>query len=160
VLHFAQERVTCSKPCNSHSIIQELVQHFASLYSPQSRFEAVVDGNPYFMGDEQGIRQALYNLIINALQAVSFAGSITISAESVNDAIIIRVQDDGPGIPEEIRAGIFDPFTSGRPGGTGLGLSIVRRIIQAHQGTITLESSNQTTFRIRLPQHNKTQEEV
>lgn len=159
VLHFAQDKVRTSKPCNAHSIIQELIQHFASLYSPQCQFHAVVEDSPYFMGDEQGIRQALYNLIINALQAISFAGTVTISAGTEDTDLVIRVQDDGPGVDEDVRATIFEPFTSGRPDGTGLGLSIVQRIIQAHRGEIYLETDERTTFTIRLPQELATEKE-
>lgn len=160
VLHFAQERVGTAKVCNAHSIIQELVQHFSSLYSPQCALEADLQGSPFYMGDEQGIRQALYNLIINALQAVSFAGCITIRAYEEQETLVIEVQDDGPGVPEDIRANIFEPFTSGRSDGTGLGLSIVRRIVEAHQGTIALEGESTTLFKIRLPKSSTQKEEI
>lgn len=152
VLHFAQEKVGVAKVCNAHSIIQELVQHFSSLYSPQCSIGADLRGSPFYLGDEQGIRQALYNLIINALQAVSFAGCITIKAYDSEERLIIEVQDDGPGVPEAIRENIFEPFTSGRSDGTGLGLSIVRRIVEAHRGDIALDDGTTTVFRICLPQ--------
>jgi signal transduction histidine kinase len=151
VLHFAQEKVGVAKVCNAHSIVQELVQHFSSLYSPQCAIEADLRGSPFYLGDEQGIRQALYNLIINALQAVSFAGCITIRAYDSEERLVIEVQDDGPGVPEGIRENIFEPFTSGRSDGTGLGLSIVRRIVEAHRGEIALDDGIVTVFRIRLP---------
>jgi signal transduction histidine kinase len=73
--------------------------------------------------------------------------------------LVIRVQDDGPGVDEQVRATIFEPFTSGRPDGTGLGLSIVQRIIHAHRGEIYLETGGRTTFTIRLPQEPVTSKE-
>lgn len=157
VLHFAQEKVGTAKVCNAHSTIQELVQHFSSLYSPQCTLKADLRGSPFYLGDEQGIRQALYNLVINALQAISFAGCITIRAFDEEESLVIEVEDDGPGVPDDIRKNIFEPFTSGRSDGTGLGLSIVRRIVEAHRGDIKLEDGVLTVFRIRLPKGSKQQ---
>jgi len=66
----------------------------------------------------------------------------------------IKVSDNGPGIPEEIRATVFDPFvTQGKKQGTGLGMAIVRSAVEAHDGTISFETEDGrgTTFIIRLP---------
>jgi len=64
-----------------------------------------------------------------------------------------EVEDDGPGIPPDLRERIFTPFFSRREGGTGLGLALVRRMVQAHQGIVTVESEvgRGTTFRVELP---------
>ena len=66
---------------------------------------------------------------------------------------VIHVKDSGPGIPTELRATLFHPFTSRRPGGTGLGLAIAHRIVTAHHGALTFTTSGDTgtTFRISLP---------
>ena len=65
----------------------------------------------------------------------------------------LQIRDDGPGIPEEIRDRVFEPFVSARDGGTGLGLAIVQRAVAAHRGIILVDSSPQlgTTFSIFLP---------
>ena len=79
---------------------------------------------------------------------------VTITASCESSSIIVRVTDDGPGIPEEIVGRIFDPFfTTKQVGeGTGLGLDIVRRIVELHQGTIDVNSRpGRTEFRVSLP---------
>jgi signal transduction histidine kinase len=63
------------------------------------------------------------------------------------------VQDDGPGIPAEIRDRLFEPFVTGRPGGTGLGLAVVQRAVEAHRGLILVDSApgRGTTFTVYFP---------
>jgi two-component system sensor histidine kinase AtoS len=153
VLHFAKnQRLRCA-PLNVHSVVQELVGHFSSLYSPQTSFEVSVKGNPFLVGDEQGIRQCLYNIVNNSLQAISYAGTVKISIADTCDgnSVEIVVSDDGPGIPEEIIGKLFQPFTSGRREGTGLGLSIVRRIVDGHGGCVTARNTPHAEFSIMLP---------
>jgi signal transduction histidine kinase len=157
VLHFAQNKRLRVGPMNLHSVVQELYHHFSSLYSPQSAFAISLEGNPFIRGDEQGIRQSLYNIIINALQAISFAGNISLAVSDVEgkEAIQVVVEDDGPGIPAEIMARLFEPFTSGRREGTGLGLSIVRRIVEAHGGTVKAENTPHAKFTVEIPRNVK-----
>jgi two-component system sensor histidine kinase AtoS len=155
VLHFAQNKRLRVAPMNLHSVVQELQHHFASLYSPQSCFTVHMGGNPFIKADEQGIRQCLYNIILNALQAVSFAGNITIAVADCAEpgGVSIVIEDDGPGVPSDIIDRLFEPFTSGRREGTGLGLSIVRRIVEGHGGTVTVRNTPHAQFEIRLPRN-------
>jgi signal transduction histidine kinase len=158
VLHFAQNKRPQVAPINLHSVCQELYQHFSASYSPQSTFELRLSGNPFIKADEQGVRQCLYNVILNALQAVSFAGRIEIEVadDSKSDGILITISDDGPGIPAHIMNDIFEPFTSGRREGTGLGLSIVRRIVEAHGGNVRVVNTPSARFSIYLPRQGET----
>ncbi|MFN4897076.1 MAG: two-component system sensor histidine kinase NtrB [Pseudomonadota bacterium] len=153
VLHFAQNKRLNVSPVNIHSIVQELQQHFISLYSPQCQFDVRLAGNPFMKVDEQGVRQCIYNIILNALQAVSFAGVISITVENAvgRDGVSITIADDGPGIPEPIMGRLFEPFTSGRREGTGLGLSIVRRIVEAHGGQVSARNTPSAEFSIFMP---------
>jgi signal transduction histidine kinase len=160
VLHFAQSKRLIVSPINVHSIVQELQQYFSSLYSPQSQFDVQLSGNPYIKADEQGVRQCLYNIILNALQAVSFAGAIKIvvaDSES-SDGVSITISDDGPGVPEPIMGRLFEPFTSGRREGTGLGLSIVRRIVEGHGGVVSAKNTPSAEFIIFLPRRGAANE--
>ena len=97
------------------------------------------------------------NLIANSIDAMEFAEKkwIEISAQSDEDKIRIRLKDSGPGVPEHLREKIFNPFfTSKEEGkGTGLGLSICQKIIDAHKGTIELNSPEEggAEFIITLP---------
>ncbi len=67
--------------------------------------------------------------------------------------VLLRVSDDGPGIPEEVRERLFDPFVSARVGGSGLGLAIVQRAVLAHRGIVFVDSEPgvRTSFTVLLP---------
>jgi signal transduction histidine kinase len=101
------------------------------------------------------LRQILLNVLANAHDAAGPDGSITLAADRSGDQVVIRVTDDGPGIPPEDQARIFEPFytTKGRGRGTGLGLSISRELARALGGTIALASEvgRGSTFSITLP---------
>ncbi|MEX2285078.1 MAG: ATP-binding protein [Gemmatimonadota bacterium] len=104
------------------------------------------------MGGE--LNQIWANLIDNALDAVGPAGHVTVSAKGERRSVVIRVIDDGSGIPAEIKERIFDPFfTTKEPGkGTGMGLEIARRLVRAYGGDIEVDSRpGHTEFRVILP---------
>jgi len=111
--------------------------------------ELVVDA------DARRVEQALTNLFENARVATSEAGAghVHVDAESVPGALLLHVCDDGPGVPEEIRARLFEPFASRSPGGTGLGLAIVARIMHAHGGSVALTERApwRTCFTLSFP---------
>jgi signal transduction histidine kinase len=99
------------------------------------------------------LNQIWLNLIDNAIDAVPPGGKVEVSAKRVRDSVVVRVVDDGPGIPPEIQTRIFDPFftTKGVGEGTGLGLDIVKRLLQRHDGAIDVESvPGRTEFQVRL----------
>jgi signal transduction histidine kinase len=104
--------------------------------------------------DEAKMRRALYNIASNARDAMEAGGRLTIATRSTNHSIEFRLSDTGPGIPEEIRNNLFEPFvTHGKPAGTGLGLAIVKKTIEDHGGTIAVQSAagQGATFIIRVP---------
>ena len=90
--------------------------------------------------DADQMKQALLNLVLNALEAAGKNGSVSIRAERVSGEIMIKVTDAGPGIPTENLSKIFDPYFTTKSAGTGLGLSEVHRIVTAHKGRITVEN--------------------
>jgi len=100
------------------------------------------------------LNQVWTNLIDNAVDAMEKNGRLRIEAKNLDSGIVVRVVDDGSGIPDDLRRRIFDPFfTTKEVGeGTGLGLDIVRRIVRTHRGRIDLESRpGHTEMRVRLP---------
>lgn len=103
--------------------------------------------------DPDKIIRVLQNLINNAAQAMSQGGWIKITTEEKEHYVDIFVCDNGPGIPEDIRSRLFEPFIeSSKIGGTGLGISIANSLVQSHGGILAFQtSSSGTTFLIRLP---------
>lgn len=104
------------------------------------------------------LRQALYNLVQNAIDASPTGGTVEVSATQDDDQCIIRVSDQGQGIPHEIRARIFDPFFSTKDrtvktGGMGIGLSLVRQSVLAVGGRVDVleRAGGGTIFEVRLP---------
>ncbi len=114
--------------------------------------------------DEDLLHRVLVNLVLNAVQAAGGPVTVTVSTgpalqsdvprgSGIESPIRLDVKDNGPGIPDDIRDRLFQPFVSGRPGGSGLGLAIVQRAVEAHRGLITVASAvgQGTTFTIFLP---------
>jgi signal transduction histidine kinase len=104
--------------------------------------------------DEVKMRRALYNITSNALDAMQAGGSLTVATYGTDSNVEIHLADTGPGIPEEIRDSLFEPFvTYGKARGTGLGLAIAQKTIRDHGGTITVQSvsGEGATFVVRLP---------
>ena len=104
--------------------------------------------------DPGRMTRAVYNLASNAVQAMQGGGTLTVGIARDQQGFEITVTDNGPGIPEEIRDRLFDPFvTSGKKNGTGLGTSIAKKIIEDHGGQISFQTQTGigTTFHIRLP---------
>ena len=114
--------------------------------------------------DEDLLHRAVFNLVLNAVQAVGPEGQVTVDVTRVatnrlpvgiffeSGGISIRVSDDGPGIAEDVRDRLFEPFATTKKGGSGLGLSIVHRAIEAHRGHVLVDSGKRgTTFTVLLP---------
>ena len=113
----------------------------------------IADDVPRVFAVGAELNQVWMNLIDNAIDAVGKGGHVTVAAERDRTGVIVRVIDDGPGVPPEIQGRIFDPFftTKGVGEGTGLGLDIVRRLLQRHEGDISLDSRpGHTEFQVRL----------
>jgi signal transduction histidine kinase len=139
--------------------IDDLVRECHAFVEPELTRAGVesrvnVDGEiPRVKIDEARLRQALINLLRNAREALSKGGHVELTVRADGDQVAIDVVDDGPGIPDDVRASIFDPFYTTKRHGTGLGLAVTRSIIDAHGGTIRCEAveSGGTRFTIELP---------
>jgi signal transduction histidine kinase len=116
---------------------------------------------PEIRGDEHQLAQLFTNLLINAYEAMSGQGQVTITAGTVRiddgaegrDAVVVELADEGPGMPPDVADRVFDPFFTTKPQGSGLGLAIVRKIVDAHDGSIDLRSApgQGTMIRVTLP---------
>jgi len=103
--------------------------------------------------DPHLLHRVLTNLILNAVQAMPSGGTVTVSAFTEDGSVAISVNDTGAGIPDDIKDKLFKPLFTGKAKGTGLGLAVVKRIVEAHEGQITVESEvgRGSTFTVALP---------
>jgi two-component system nitrogen regulation sensor histidine kinase NtrY len=110
-----------------------------------------------FLADRDQVREALVNLVKNALEAIEPGGVVTVTAAVSPDAVEFVVEDDGPGLGEEARAQLFVPGFTTKPDGSGLGLSIAERIVSEHGGTLRAESREPrgTRFHARFPRERR-----
>jgi two-component system sensor histidine kinase PilS (NtrC family) len=109
-------------------------------------------------GDDDLLHRAVFNLVLNAVQAVGTTGRVSVVVEPARDAafdgeaVAVRVLDDGPGIASAVRDRLFEPFVTSKPGGSGLGLAIVHRAAEAHRGVVLVETPERgTRFSLLLP---------
>ncbi len=118
------------------------------------RVEMLVPEDLFITADAERLRRVFENLLVNSIQAMPQGGTITIRAACYNDRVRVDVIDTGPGVPAQIRDCLFEPFVSfGKVGGTGLGLAIARGIVEAHGGTMGLDTavSSGADFYLELP---------
>ena len=108
---------------------------------------------PKILGDGERLQQALINLLLNALDAAPEGGQVRITGQADGDDVLIAIDDNGPGVPPEMRNRIFEPFFTTKHAGTGLGLPMVHAIAAQHGGDVTLEDSplGGARFVLRLP---------
>ena len=137
----------------------QIVEEIADLIQPEAdRMGINVDVSigddlPRVLMDKRHIKQALLNLIQNAMAAMPDGGNLGIAVAATNDELTISVSDTGTGIPEDMLTKIFEPYFTTKKSGTGLGLTITFKIIKEHSGDISLESKEGkgSTFTIHLP---------
>jgi len=103
--------------------------------------------------DRDMFKQALLNVVVNAIQAMKDGGELRLECSSAGDTAEIHIKDTGPGIPPDLRDKIFRLYFTTKQGGSGIGLAMTFRIVQLHDGTIDFSSEpgKGTTFVIRLP---------
>src|SRR5215470_3041713 len=119
------------------------------------RIILMASGDLEALVDPRKLERVFFNLILNACEATTENDRpIVVDARNSGNEFEIRVRDTGSGIPQNIRATLFDPFVSfGKPNGTGLGLAIVSKIVQDHAGSASIESSSHqgTVVLVKLP---------
>jgi signal transduction histidine kinase len=143
----------------THVPLQELVGEVVDLARPQANAARIrinvdqeVDGAEVRI-DRDLMKQAVLNIVVNAMQAMPEGGELRFDASVNEDTAEIRVSDTGPGIPPELREKIFRLYFTTKKEGSGIGLAMTFRIVQLHDGTIdfTSEPGKGTTFLVRLP---------
>src|SRR5207253_1928407 len=122
-------------------------------------------------GDEDLLHRVVSNLVLNAVQATGSGARVVVrtgrpashelpGGAGIESPVSLAVSDNGPGIPENLRARLFEPFVTGRVGGTGLGLAIVQRAVDAHRGLVLVDSppGQGTTFTVYFPAARRKEE--
>lgn len=130
-------------PLFADVLVRDFVERTTSLFGRQLQGGSValhhrlsLNGE-LVLGDGRQLQQVLWNLLLNASQAMPSGGTITVAAAVVGESVELRVEDTGAGIPPEIAARVFEPFFTTKSTGTGLGLAVVRQIAEVHGGSIT-----------------------
>ncbi len=151
-LSFAKEQKLQTAPVDARALLDAASSHLSGEAIGKS-VTLEVDAEPaVIQGDVSLLTSALVNLVKNAVQ-ISVAGQkVSLRGKKTGGTYVVEVRDEGPGIDTELQARIFEPFFTTREKGTGLGLPLARKLVEAHHGTLTLESKpGATVFRLSLP---------
>jgi two-component system sensor kinase FixL len=166
IIKHLREFVTKGETEKSPHNLRQLVEEAGALALVGSREKGVrtvfdfESGADQVMVDRIQIQQVLTNLMRNAVEAMknSPRKELLVTIQRLGPAeVMIAVEDSGPGIPEEIAADLFKPFTTTKAGGMGIGLSISKRIVEAHGGDLTVSTGGLggACFHFTLPQYNE-----
>lgn len=156
ILNFARSADPLIGAVNAAEIISEvalLTRSKLSLGGIRLLLKLPSAGAVEIRGDRSQLEQAVLNLVLNALESMSPGGTLTLQVLVRQEEVALLVQDTGRGMGKEVTARLFEPFLSRRPGGTGLGMALVRRTVEAHGGTVRVESKlgQGTKVELRLP---------
>lgn len=142
--------------------LTEIVNDILGLLQPQVTAKKIevrlsMSDPAYAIIDDSSIRGALMNLILNAIEAMPEGGTLSIAVNQTGELVRLEIADTGPGIDEEKAKKIFEPFYTTKAQGLGLGMPYAKRIIDQHNGTISLSSRPEegTTISITLPAAQK-----
>jgi two-component system, NtrC family, sensor histidine kinase HydH len=156
-LRFAHVKDLDLKATDLPGVVEELVDFFGPMARASGiEIKCYLPANlPQVALDRDLFKQALLNLLLNAQQAMAGGGMLTIQAAQEDDNVRLDLIDTGKGMSAEVLANAFKPFYSTRNGGSGLGLPTTRKIVEAHHGSLEVQSEpgRGTKFTLRLPSH-------
>jgi signal transduction histidine kinase len=155
ILAYARMREPAPRPAALHDLILAALNQLPDPAAAPVR-KSLRAKDPRVVADSGLVESAIYHLLRNAVQAAaakSPRSAVDISTRIEPPWAVIEVSDEGPGLPPEAHARLFQPFNTTKPRGMGLGLAFVKKVIALHRGFIELVSSapSGTTFRVRLP---------
>jgi PAS domain S-box-containing protein len=148
------ERLTL-RPTNVIGVLDDLVRFIRPQAEEQGvrlTLESPEPALPPVPLDAEKFREAVLNLMVNALEAMPEGGALALEARGLDSTIQVEVRDTGPGIPPEVGQDLFQPYVTSKERGSGIGLALVEKLISQHGGHVTYQSSPQgTTFLLNLP---------
>ena len=141
-LNFAKPRYPHNAACQLEDILEKNIVFIAPQIQDQGYIivKDFAHHLPEIQADSDMLYQAFLNIFMNAIQAMPKGGKILVSIDSADSIVNICIEDEGPGVPEELLERIWDPFFTTKEKGTGLGLGIVKNIIESHNGSIRVEN--------------------
>jgi PAS domain S-box-containing protein len=154
ILNFVKETRIIKDTVDAGKLVEEVIDLvLAEADSKGITFAKEFSDSGAIFVDPNRIKDALLNILKNAVQAAGSGNTILVKIYKKNDSCVFEINDNGPGIAEADIPFIFDPFFTTKEGGTGLGLAITHSIIEEHEGSIEVESTpgSGTTFRVNIP---------
>ena len=138
LLHFTSDREPWRRDCRVDTLVRDVVRSLKPQLKAQG-IETYLDmpEGITVIADDNMLRRAVLNLVLNAIDAMPDGGELVITAVEGPAGLELEVADSGPGLTEEVMEHLFEPFFTTKSGGTGLGLAIVQRIAETHAGDIT-----------------------
>lgn len=157
ILSFSRKRPINKEKINLVELFDDIKLLFeARMAENNFKLNVKIKEDDYILADKDQIKQVMVNLIANAMNAMEHDGTVTIEYEQKDNKRSIMISDTGPGIPLEVMPNLFKPFFTTSSSGTGLGLPICRKILNNHNGDLTVyNSKNGAVFTITLPLENK-----
>ena len=159
--HVVKTFLNFNKPVELHMSTIDLAsvaREVTTLVAPDAEskgiaVETALDGPAWISGDPDLVKQALLNIVVNAIEAMNHGGSLSVRTLADADESVAVVTDNGPGIPAEVQDKIFNLYFSTKENGSGIGLAMAFRVVQMHSGTIDFnsEQGKGTSFRLRFP---------
>jgi two-component system sensor histidine kinase PilS (NtrC family) len=171
-LDFSRVRVTECRPMDLYEVAQAAIRLVRQHPDCGAGVKISLEGSATPMeGDEDLLHRVVSNLVLNAVQAAGSRASVVVrtgraapnelpGAAGIENPVSLRVTDNGPGIPDDLKSRLFEPFATGRVGGTGLGLAIVQRAVEAHRGLVLVDTTagRGTTFTVYFPAARRKEE--
>ncbi|HEV8380450.1 MAG TPA: ATP-binding protein [Gemmatimonadales bacterium] len=171
-LDFSRVRVTECQPMDLHAVAEAAIRLVRQHPDCGAGVRITLEGGPTPMeGDDDLLHRVVSNLVLNAVQAAGAKAMVKVrtgpaaanelpGAAGIENPVALRVSDNGPGIPAELKERLFEPFATGRVGGTGLGLAIVQRAVEAHRGLVLVDTQagGGTTFTVYFPAARRKEE--
>jgi len=154
ILGFVKEARLVKEKVNINELIDDIISLTETDMKERGiRLTREMGKTPPVFIDANRMKDALFNIFNNAIQALTTEGIITVKTYSMNGSVIVEISDTGPGIDEKDLPFIFSPFYTTKAAGTGLGLAITNRIVEEHKGRIDVESilGKGTTFKVFIP---------